>query len=93
MIPIRARPRSGCAALRQVMRVYALKALKVSLVLLAALLWISVPAVRPACAQVNFDRPGADYQRVPLRSFQPNNSRPKPMEKTSTLTPQRRATQ
>lgn len=71
MIPIRARPRSGCAALRQVMRVYALKALKVSLVLLAALLWISVPAVRPACAQVNFDRPGADYLRVPLRSGDP----------------------
>lgn len=68
MNPIRARPCSGYAVLRHVMKVYALK---VGLTLLAALLSISVPATRPSYAQTNFDRPGADYLRVPLRSGDP----------------------
>jgi hypothetical protein len=46
-------------------------ALKVGLILLAALSSMAVQATRSVHAQTNFDRPGADYQRMTLRSGDP----------------------
>jgi hypothetical protein len=54
--------------LRHVLKAYALK---VGLMLLAALASMAGPVARPAYAQTNFDRPGADYLRMPLRSGDP----------------------
>jgi PAN domain len=45
--------------------------LKVCLAVLVALIWLAAPAVSPAHAQANFDRPGADYAHQPLQSGDP----------------------
>lgn len=54
--------------MRPVLKVNALKA---GLILLAALSMMALAAPRPAHAQTNFDRPGADYLRMTLRSGDP----------------------
>lgn len=55
-------------ALRPVLKVNALKA---GLMVLAALSTMALTTARSAHAQTNFDRPGADYLRMTLRSGDP----------------------
>jgi hypothetical protein len=59
--------------LRHVLKISAsnISALNIRAMLLVLLLSTAVSATGPAHAQTNFDRPGADYMKTPLRSGDP----------------------